>query len=224
MNNICCIFFLICFWNVYPVFAQDVIQNQAKQDKEMEACPIISTPQAKSNPMNGTKRLEVIGGQAPITKSKNHLQFMGFPIDGEKNKFEENLSTKGFVKSSLGDISGYFYGAFGSVEITENPNTHKVCKVLVRYNQLMANYSEEDIINLYHNMVSDLRKKYQNAGYDVGDNGTVFSLTNGYIYCHIFSTIFGKMGSGINLEVSYVDKANSSKYMIPSLNKYSNDL
>lgn len=94
----------------------------------------------------------------------------------------------------------------------------------IRYNQSIAHYTKSDLILLYGNIVRDLKKKYPKAKCDEADSHFVLSMSQGFIECKIFSTIFGNMGGGVNLVVRYVDKTNSMFYNIPTVKRNEDDL
>lgn len=154
---------------------------------------------------------------------------MQIPIDGSIESFGESLSLKDFNKSSLSDKSyhGYFYKTFASVEISEDKTNQKINAVKVRYNESMTKLSRQSLINLYRNIVQDYIAKYKpikSAKCEIVDDNFLVTLPEGYICCRIFDTIFGAMGGGVNIEIDYVDKANSSDYKIPTFKRASDNL
>lgn len=157
-------------------------------------------------------------------EESDHLKFMGIPIDGTADELEPLLNEKDFEKSGLSDYIGHFYGHFCVLEVGEDEQTGAVNQVLVRYNQLIAHYSSDELVAIYRNIAHDLKNKYKTAKIDEGDGSIILSLPEGYIYCSVFSTIFGNMGGGVNLIVQYVDKANSSDYQVPALRRNADDL
>lgn len=157
---------------------------------------------------------------------QNHLKFLDIPIDGTIESFGSSLSKKDYYKSSLSDKSytGHFYQVIASVELHEDEINKKVNSVKVRYNQSMTSYNRNQMINLYLSITKGLKTKYKSAKItDTGDD-IIFSLPQGYIYCRFFSTIFEAMGGGINVELTYVDKTNTSNFKLPVLKSPDSDL
>jgi len=197
---------LLCCIN--QVYAHPIISEQAKTTEDVQS----------GSQSNNTRPPQA------ISEKGSHLLFMGIPIDGNIEAFDQKLSDKGFTKSSLGDYSGRFYGQFCLTDTKVDKNTGNVCEVFIRYNQLIAKYSETQLINLYDNIVRDLKKKYSTAKRDETGGSLVLSMPLGYIECKLFRTIFGQMGGGVNLTIRYVDKKNSSDYHVPTLKRNEDDL
>ena len=198
--------------------------NQIKSHAPLAPKAILGTmTQPVENIQNENKTVST-NKSTKVTSSGTHLLFMGIPIDGSIDSFKEKLSEKEFYETSLGDYTGRFYGHFCVADAKINKNTGSVCEVLIRYNQSIANYTKDDLILLYGDIVRGLKKKYSKAKCDEINNHMVISMPQGFIECKIFSTFFGAMGGGINLVVRYVDKANTSVYEIPTVRRNEDDL
>lgn len=207
-------FVMVLLGNVIPMKSQDMLSRKAPVDKKTEPAKVI---QNEKKTVNATK-------QPTVKKTGPHLLFMGIPIDGSIEVFDQKLDEKGLHKSSIGNYSGRFYGQFCVANTTIDDVTGNVCEVLIRYNQLIANYTEDQLISLYNSIVRDLKKKYTNAKRNETSGNLVLSMPTGYIECKIFTTLFGKMGGGVNLTIKYVDKNNSSNYCVPTLKRNEDDL
>lgn len=155
-----------------------------------------------------------------------HLNFLQIPIDGTIESFGERLTKKDFIKSKYSDVTftGNFYNVICSTELEKDSKNNKVHAVKVRYNQSMTGLSKQGIINLYRNIAVGIKDKYKSAKMTVKGDVVLFSLSNGYILCNIYETAFGTMGGGINIEIHYVDKANTTNYKLPSIKSPSDDL
>jgi hypothetical protein len=193
------------------------------QDPIAPKAPLAKTTEPKEEIQNDKKAVSTSKSGA-MTSTGTHLMFMGIPIDGTIDSFDKKISEKSFHKSSLGDYTGRFYGQFCVADTKINKNTDNVYEVLIRYNQSIAHYTKGDLILLYGNIVRDLKKKYPKAKCDETDSHLVLSMSQGFIECKIFSTIFGNMGGGVNLVVRYVDKTNSMSYNIPTVKRNEDDL
>lgn len=193
------------------------------QDSFVPKAPIPKTTQPAEEVQNGKNAVSTSKATA-MTSTGTHLLFMGIPIDGDVDSFDEKISMKDFHKTSLGGYTGRFYGQFCVAETKRNKDTGNVCEVQIRYNQSIAHYTKSDLILLYGNIVRDLKKKYPKAKCDEADSHFVLSMSQGFIECKIFSTIFGNMGGGVNLVVRYVDKTNSMFYNIPTVKRNEDDL
>jgi hypothetical protein len=198
--------------------------NQIKSHAPLAPKAILGTmTQPVENIQNENKTVST-NKSTTVTSSGTHLLFMGIPIDGDVDSFDEKISMKDFHKTSLGGYTGRFYGQFCVAETKRNKDTGNVCEVQIRYNQSIAHYTKSDLILLYGNIVRDLKKKYPKAKCDEADSHFVLSMSQGFIECKIFSTIFGNMGGGVNLVVRYVDKTNSMFYNIPTVKRNEDDL
>ena len=204
---------LALFGCVSQMKSQDVLAQRANNDNNAK-------PSSKSQ----IGKKVVSGAKTHAVAKTAHMLFMGIPIDGSIYAFEQKVFEKKFHKSSIGSYSGYFYGQFCVADIITNDNTANVCEVEIRYNQLIAKYTEFQLKTLYDNIVRDLKKKYTNAKRDETSGWLVLTLPTGFIECRIFESILGKMGGGVNLSIRYVDKANSPDYKIPVLKRNEDDL
>lgn len=159
-------------------------------------------------------------------EAQNHLNFMQIPIDGTVESFGEELIKKDFVKSKYSEttFTGKFYNVICSTELGKDTKNDKVHAVKVRYNQSMTGLSKQGIINLYRNIAVGLKEKYKSAKMTVKGDVVLFSLQNGYIQCNIYETAFGAMGGGVNIEIDYVDKVNTTNYKLPVLKSPNDDL
>lgn len=91
---------------------------------------------------------------------KNTLTFLGFPVDGTKEKMIQNLNTKGFVYDSRNDVlTGRFNGR--NVNVFISTNYGKVDRIFV------SDYAEterqSEIINAFNILVKQFQEnpKYQ---------------------------------------------------------------
>lgn len=201
--------------NISGIKSQDMLSRQAPMDKQTSPTAAIQSDK---------KSVSYTEARTTATKKEPHLLFMGVPIDGSIEMFDQKISEKGFHKSSAGGYSGFFYGQFCVAHSEVNNNTGNVCEVLIRYNQLIAKYTENQLISLYNSIVRDLKKKYKTAKRSETSGSIVLSMPLGYIECKIYTTIFGKMGGGVNLTIRYVDKKNTPDYSVPTLKRYEDDL
>lgn len=90
-----------------------------------------------------------------------HFQFMGIPIHGTPEQFEEGLKSKGFLATSgsdsyLGNYWGQFFDTYVYVTAGYEKRVNKVYEVEVKFH----NYSLTNRENLLKAMI----KKYSNLG------------------------------------------------------------
>lgn len=156
--------------------------------------------------------------------AQSHMKFMDIPMDGDFETFKEKLTEKEIQKDSYNKrgFSGFFFGTFSGITITDNKSTGNVYKAVVRYNESMTRMSQNQIVELYKKLCQSLRTKYPKAKVITVDGDLLLTMPEGYIRCQMFGA--PKSMGGATIELTYVDKDNSPKYEVPTLKNRNDDL
>ena len=147
------------------------------------------------------------------SKSNQHLKFMGIPIDGSITNFQNKLIAKGFKYDKVGSqniegptriFKGQFAGESSQLFVYYDRDQKFVYSVGV----CIDRDSEDDIINLMSNFISNYENKY---GIDAekGDDTYDFYFDNGRIRLFYDEQVYSY---GYTLYILYTDYLNYNKY------------
>jgi hypothetical protein len=202
--------------------SQDVVARLAATDMEVSVINEVDGKGAQDT----VKPVRTPQSVTALKKSP-HLQFMGMPIDGNLEEIAPKLIEKGFRQCNYNKnfFSGRFYETLSDINVYTDGTTEKVNSIEVSFFTGVNGLSEIQMISLYNRIVRGLKKKYTTAKFSQLDGKILLSMPLGYISCEIYNLNFPRnFGGGTYIKLRYVDKANTSNYSLPRLDKADDDL
>lgn len=144
--------------------------------------------------------------------SEEHLEFLGFPIDGTVNEYASKLKSKGFYVSpeneyaskGLRVMEGPFLENIESFGLHYDPDT----KTMYSVTFARSCFTEEEAKELYYKLESLIREKHFEATYKT-------DIDKSYIYSCSFKSDLGIISLGIkeydfmyHINMTYCDRIN----------------
>ncbi len=147
-----------------------------------------------------------------------HLNFMGFQIDGTLEEFGNNLETKGFKKTTKNSLKGMFAGYNATITLSSaiggfTKKDDIVANVTVKFNE-----NQVGSIDIFHNLSKWLSVKYgafdESYDYLLKSNKDNYKVSTNRVWCTEFGTIvlidgFNIVGSK-SIDLIYIDRQNTS--------------
>lgn len=144
--------------------------------------------------------------------SEEHLEFLGFPIDGTVNEYASKLKSKGFYVSpeneyaskGLRVMEGPFLGNIESFGLHYDPDTEKMFSVTFVH----SFFYEKDAKVLYDKLESLLHEKYDNATYKSQLEGSFLNSCSFQSNKGIISLIITEQDYEFQVKMTYTDRIN----------------
>lgn len=144
--------------------------------------------------------------------SEEHLEFLGFPIDGTVNEYASKLKSKGFYVSpeneyaskGLRVMEGPFLGNIESFGLHYDPDTEKMFSVTFVH----SFFYEKDAKVLYDKLESLLHEKYDNAIYKSQLEGSFVYSCSFQSNKGIISLIIIEQDYEYQVKMTYTDRIN----------------
>lgn len=129
------------------------------------------------------------------TTSENTLKFLGFPVDGSKEKLIKNLKTKGFT-----EVAGY--------DVLKGTFNGQSCRVRVH-----TNYGKVDRV-----MVAGYAETYSQSNVIISFNSLLHQFRDNSKYVEIFPNVTIPSEEDIRYEMTVNNKRyEASFYLVPQL-------
>lgn len=114
-----------------------------------------------------------------VVAMAQHMKFMGIPIDGTINSFEQKLGAKGvkpdveFDRPGIAHFIGTFFARPAQITVYYDPKT----KIVYRAKVIIEANNETNVMKLYYEVVESMTDKYGEGEEDTSES---FPVTRYY--------------------------------------------